>query len=120
MAAVQLWCAVHVECSRGVGHHWLHLIALNQWFGSFNAQSSQRNLTESVQGTSGIPMLHAGRAWLPLDFEEGKQFWHTEGAMFAHGAEHQVTARRVLWASLRTTLFAIRCAYSLPCALSAI
>jgi hypothetical protein len=41
-------------------------------------------------GTSGIPMLHAGRSWFPLDYEPGKKFWHTEGAMFAHGAEHQV------------------------------
>ena len=94
MAAVQLWCAVHVECSRAVGHHWLHLIALS---GSDRSLRSLAKVTEAVQGTSGIPMLHAGRAWLPLDFEEGKQFWHTEGAMFAHGAEHQVTtARRVL------------------------
>merc|ERR1711871_915983 len=39
---------------------------------------------------TGIPMLHIGRAWVPLNFEPGKRFWHTEGAMFAQGAEHQV------------------------------
>jgi hypothetical protein len=49
-------------------------------------------------------MLHAGRAWLPLDYEPGKQFWHTEGAMFAHGAEHQARthARTFLRAHTRT------------------